>query len=144
MNHTSVLCIGLVLALSPSAIHATTAAILRTLCPSSSSITTFPLPCDLRPQQPILMNPPDPTTYLQSLLNRQLRVHTTDTRMFVGDFKCTDKVPNAFPLASNPLHPSISLTPHPGPQHNPRPHLRIQAPIHVRRQFRRSFQPLNH
>ncbi|KAL1966629.1 hypothetical protein VTN77DRAFT_4040 [Rasamsonia byssochlamydoides] len=28
--------------------------------------------------------------YLQSLLGRTLRVHTTDTRMFVGTFKCTD------------------------------------------------------
>ncbi|KAI9865383.1 MAG: hypothetical protein M1813_002272 [Trichoglossum hirsutum] len=30
-------------------------------------------------------------SYLQSLLNRQLRVHTTDTRMFIGQLKCTDK-----------------------------------------------------
>ncbi|MCJ1481366.1 hypothetical protein MMC06_001523 [Schaereria dolodes] len=30
------------------------------------------------------------TAYLQSLLNKQLRIHTTDTRMFVGEFKCTD------------------------------------------------------
>lgn len=30
--------------------------------------------------------------YLQSLLGRTLRVHTTDTRMFVGTFKCTDTV----------------------------------------------------
>ncbi|EEA22869.1 hypothetical protein TMatcc_001725 [Talaromyces marneffei ATCC 18224] len=28
--------------------------------------------------------------YLQSLLGRNLRIHTTDTRMFVGIFKCTD------------------------------------------------------
>ncbi|OXV09667.1 hypothetical protein Egran_02570 [Elaphomyces granulatus] len=28
--------------------------------------------------------------YLQSLLDRTLRVHTTDRRMFVGTFKCTD------------------------------------------------------
>src|SRR5438046_2124641 len=33
-------------------------------------------------------------SYLQSLLNRQLRVHTTDTRMFIGQLKCTDKVTN--------------------------------------------------
>ena len=30
--------------------------------------------------------------YLQSLLDQTLRVHTTDTRMFVGTFKCTDAV----------------------------------------------------
>lgn len=30
--------------------------------------------------------------YLQSLLGRNLRIHTTDTRMFVGIFKCTDMV----------------------------------------------------
>ncbi|KAJ5684431.1 Ribonucleoprotein LSM domain eukaryotic/archaea-type [Penicillium maclennaniae] len=28
--------------------------------------------------------------YLDSLLGRQLRIHTTDSRMFVGIFKCTD------------------------------------------------------
>ncbi|KAL1974419.1 hypothetical protein VTN31DRAFT_4623 [Thermomyces dupontii] len=28
--------------------------------------------------------------YLQSLLGRTLRIHTTDMRMFVGIFKCTD------------------------------------------------------
>lgn len=31
-------------------------------------------------------------TFLESLLNRKLRVHTTDERMFWGDFKCTDPV----------------------------------------------------
>ncbi|OJJ46948.1 hypothetical protein ASPZODRAFT_131864 [Penicilliopsis zonata CBS 506.65] len=30
------------------------------------------------------------TRYLESLLGQTLRVHTTDTRMFVGIFKCTD------------------------------------------------------
>ncbi|CAL3970354.1 unnamed protein product [Diplocarpon coronariae] len=29
-------------------------------------------------------------TYLTSLLNKSLRVTTTDTRMFLGQFKCTD------------------------------------------------------
>ncbi|KAF3764513.1 hypothetical protein M406DRAFT_260622 [Cryphonectria parasitica EP155] len=28
--------------------------------------------------------------FLSSLLNRKLRIHTTDERMFWGDFKCTD------------------------------------------------------
>ncbi|KAJ5234859.1 Ribonucleoprotein LSM domain eukaryotic/archaea-type [Penicillium citrinum] len=28
--------------------------------------------------------------YLEGLLGRSLRVHTTDSRMFVGIFKCTD------------------------------------------------------
>lgn len=31
-------------------------------------------------------------TLLESLLNRKLRVHTTDERMFWGEFKCTDPV----------------------------------------------------
>lgn len=31
-------------------------------------------------------------TYLDSLLGRTLRVHTSDTRIFVGEFKCTDRV----------------------------------------------------
>lgn len=30
--------------------------------------------------------------YLEGLLGRTLRIHTTDTRMFVGLFKCTDAV----------------------------------------------------
>lgn len=30
--------------------------------------------------------------YLEGLLGRSLRVHTTDSRMFVGIFKCTDAV----------------------------------------------------
>ncbi|KAK2767600.1 hypothetical protein FQN54_003758 [Arachnomyces sp. PD_36] len=28
--------------------------------------------------------------YLKSLLGRTLRIHTTDTRLFVGAFKCSD------------------------------------------------------
>jgi len=30
--------------------------------------------------------------YLESLLNKNLRIYTTDGRMFRGDFKCTDPV----------------------------------------------------
>lgn len=30
--------------------------------------------------------------YLDGLLGRQLRIHTTDSRMFLGIFKCTDAV----------------------------------------------------
>ncbi|KAK0516205.1 hypothetical protein JMJ35_000808 [Cladonia borealis] len=30
------------------------------------------------------------TEYLELLLNKKLRVHTNDRRMFIGDFKCTD------------------------------------------------------
>jgi len=30
--------------------------------------------------------------FLTSLLNKNLRIHTTDTRMFRGEFKCTDPV----------------------------------------------------
>lgn len=32
------------------------------------------------------------TECLGSMLDRQLRIYTTDTRMFVGEFKCTDNV----------------------------------------------------
>ena len=31
-------------------------------------------------------------TYLNSLINKTLRVYATDSRMFVGTFKCTDAV----------------------------------------------------
>lgn len=30
--------------------------------------------------------------FLESLLNKKLRIHTTDERMFWGEFKCTDPV----------------------------------------------------
>lgn len=30
--------------------------------------------------------------YLESLLNRSFRAHTSDGRMFLGEFKCTDNV----------------------------------------------------
>jgi len=30
--------------------------------------------------------------FLSSLINKSLRVHTTDSRMFRGEFKCTDPV----------------------------------------------------
>ncbi|MCJ1402173.1 hypothetical protein MMC11_005392 [Xylographa trunciseda] len=32
-------------------------------------------------------------SYLRSLLNRVLHIYTTDNRMFVGEFKCTDNIP---------------------------------------------------
>lgn len=31
-------------------------------------------------------------SYLESLINKTLRVYTTDSRLFVGTFKCTDPV----------------------------------------------------
>lgn len=33
---------------------------------------------------------PEAESYLKSLLNKTLRITTTDTRMFLGEFKCTD------------------------------------------------------
>ncbi|PVH77677.1 hypothetical protein DL98DRAFT_463473 [Cadophora sp. DSE1049] len=36
------------------------------------------------------MDKPQSETYLTSLLNKTLRITTTDTRMFLGQFKCTD------------------------------------------------------
>ena len=38
--------------------------------------------------------------YLGSILGKRLRLHTTDTRVFVGEFKCTDKVSR--PKADHP------------------------------------------
>ncbi|KAK3382879.1 hypothetical protein B0T24DRAFT_602851 [Lasiosphaeria ovina] len=40
--------------------------------------------------------------FLRSLLNKNLRVTTTDSRMFMGSFKCTDTV-------CSPLSLSLSL-----------------------------------
>ncbi|KAI4131481.1 MAG: hypothetical protein LQ338_001223 [Usnochroma carphineum] len=36
------------------------------------------------------MDNPNAQEFLGMLLGKQLRVHTTDTRMFIGEFKCTD------------------------------------------------------
>ncbi len=38
------------------------------------------------------MDNPKATEYLEALLNKKLRVYTNDSRMFSGDFKCTDNV----------------------------------------------------
>lgn len=43
------------------------------------------------------MNPdttPTPSPFLQSFISRTLRVTTTDTRVFLGELKCTDKDKN--------------------------------------------------
>ncbi|KAF2223719.1 LSM domain-containing protein [Elsinoe ampelina] len=36
----------------------------------------------------------DATAFLTSLLNKSLRIHVTDGRMFVGQMKCTDQERN--------------------------------------------------
>lgn len=41
---------------------------------------------------PTTMDHDQSVQYLEGLLGRTLRIHTTDTRMFVGLFKCTDAV----------------------------------------------------
>lgn len=41
---------------------------------------------------PSTQEPPAGEAYLNSLINKTLRVLTTDSRMFVGTFKCTDAV----------------------------------------------------
>ncbi|KAI0015859.1 hypothetical protein F4780DRAFT_761963 [Xylariomycetidae sp. FL0641] len=33
---------------------------------------------------------PEAESFLKSLINKNLRIHTTDGRMFIGTFKCTD------------------------------------------------------
>lgn len=44
-------------------------------------------------------------SYLQSLVNKTLRVYTTDARLFVGTFKCTDPV--CLPLGSYALNSCV-------------------------------------
>ena len=42
--------------------------------------------------------PVDPAQeFLRSLINKKLRVTTTDSRLFWGDFKCTDPVSTYLP-----------------------------------------------
>ncbi len=38
------------------------------------------------------MDNPKATEYLEALLNKKLRLYINDSRMFLGDFKCTDNV----------------------------------------------------
>ena len=38
------------------------------------------------------MDQAEAVEYLESLIGQTLRLHTTDTRIFVGTFKCTDAV----------------------------------------------------
>lgn len=38
------------------------------------------------------MDQSEAVQYLDSLIGQTLRVHTTDTRIFAGAFKCTDAV----------------------------------------------------
>lgn len=45
------------------------------------------------------------TDFLQSLLNKNLRVTTTDSRMFWGSFKCTDYVSTLLPASRIPEFP---------------------------------------
>ena len=87
--------------------------------------------------------------YLTSILNTTLHIHTTDERMFVGLFKCTDNVKLPFNLFTPSHHShayilplrkkesSQPLSPHPHPltyrtnapplgtQHHPQPSLRV-------------------
>ena len=45
--------------------------------------------------------------YLESLIGQTLRVHATDTRIFVGNFKCTDAVGEPrLPVSLSDLHGS--------------------------------------
>lgn len=52
----------------------------------------------LRLSLPTTMVDTQDVDYLSSLLGMQLRVHTTDDRMFVGEFRCTDNVMYHQPL----------------------------------------------
>ena len=54
---------------------------------------------------PSTQEPSAGEAYLTSLLNKTLRVHTTDSRLFVGTFKCTDAVSWARgPCSSRDVH----------------------------------------
>lgn len=56
----------------------------------------------------LTMSNAEATAFLTSLLNKTLRVHTNDSRMFVGQMKCTDKVPIYHPSPTS-APPFLSL-----------------------------------
>lgn len=62
---------------------------LPTLTSPTSTSSTQPT---VLVYEPATMEAGEAVQYLEGLLGRQLRVHTTDSRMFIGIFKCTDAV----------------------------------------------------
>jgi hypothetical protein len=59
----------------------------NTSSPKHSTISIL-----IRAVPPLLMDNESAVKYLELLLNRTLRAHTSDGRMFLGEFKCTDNV----------------------------------------------------
>lgn len=85
--------------------------------------------------------------YLDSLIGQTLRVNTTDTRLFVGTFKCTDAVGIIRPWTrhmtirinnnNNKTHGYILeltriLDSWPGPEYHSVKHVRISLPYTIR------------
>ena len=60
--------------------------------------------------------------YLKALLGKQLRIFTTDTRMFVGEMKCTDMV-----IRPSSTHLIFMLNALIGMQHHPSSYPRVSA-----------------
>ncbi|KAH9211674.1 hypothetical protein DL95DRAFT_392352 [Leptodontidium sp. 2 PMI_412] len=63
------------------------------------------------------MDKEESETYLTSLLNKTLRVTTTDTRMFLGHFKCTDSDRNI--ILSQAYEYRLPPPPKPSPSPSP-------------------------
>jgi N-alpha-acetyltransferase 38, NatC auxiliary subunit len=45
------------------------------------------------------MSNEDATQWLGQLINKNLRIHTSDNRVFVGQMRCTDKVARTYPYS---------------------------------------------
>jgi hypothetical protein len=73
------------------------------------------------------------TEHLTRLLNKTLRIHTIDSRIFVGTMKCTDSVCCLPP--SHLIHPLMATT---ATQHRPLANPRIPSTISLRN-FRRGI-----
>lgn len=91
----------------------------RVECLGTETLSSFrpPIPisgsedqCCNRPKHQVAvqrgMETLESTAYLQSLLNCTLRIQASDTRIFVGEFKCTDSVGPATtqPIATHDNH----------------------------------------
>ncbi|THW34433.1 hypothetical protein D6C81_06174 [Aureobasidium pullulans] len=55
-------------------------------------------------------NNAEATEYLTRLLNKTLRIHTTDSRIFVGTMKCTDQIIFLLTIAQKERNIILSLT----------------------------------
>ncbi|KAK0640480.1 hypothetical protein DIS24_g9284 [Lasiodiplodia hormozganensis] len=64
---------------------------METIPEGRSLAAAEPTPASATTPSPSTVSPTQAITYLTQFIGRNLRVHVTDKRMFIGQMKCTDK-----------------------------------------------------